>query len=227
MHSTHVRLPHHSTPCTLPFNMHALTARYLEKNFPCFQNAPDHRWKNSVRHNLSIHSEFQRVTPKQGERRRQMADAQSKGAAGFWTVIDAENMELNDGSCAGAKATGRAGKAKSRSRGRGNKGARGSPTGALGGSGADTKPPACLQGKEAASSVRRPPTAYSTAMELSCIAAEVPLQDKVPVKPVKQHVRPGSGLATATIKEAATPETAGGSMIACSSAGENVQVRAL
>lgn len=61
---------------------------YLQENFACFKNAPDHRWKNSVRHNLSIHDEFQRVTPREGERRRTMTDAQSKGAAGFWTVVE-------------------------------------------------------------------------------------------------------------------------------------------
>lgn len=64
---------------------------YLQENFACFKNAPDHRWKNSVRHNLSIHDEFQRVTPREGERRRTMTDAQSKGAAGFWTVVEVAN----------------------------------------------------------------------------------------------------------------------------------------
>lgn len=66
---------------------------YLETNFECFRNAPDHRWRNSVRHNLSIHDEFQRVVPKEGERRRQLAEAQSKGAAGFWTVANGVGSE--------------------------------------------------------------------------------------------------------------------------------------
>ena len=46
------------------------------------------------RHNLSIHEEFKRVTPVEGQRRRQMADAKSKGAAGFWTVIETDVPEL-------------------------------------------------------------------------------------------------------------------------------------
>lgn len=72
---------------------------YLQQNFPCFRNAPDHRWKNSVRHNLSIHSEFKRVAPKEGQRRRQMADSQSKGAAGFWTVVEVPAEEADRSVC--------------------------------------------------------------------------------------------------------------------------------
>jgi len=70
---------------------------YLQQHFPCFKNAPDHRWKNSVRHNLSIHQEFRRVAPKEGQRRRQMADSQSKGAAGFWTVVESAAQTLVGG----------------------------------------------------------------------------------------------------------------------------------
>ena len=104
-------------------------------------------------------------------------------------------------------------------------GSRVSPKAASGGSGADTKPPGPAPAAQQ-QTVTAQPLAYSIEpgawrapgtlpMGLSCIAA-----------PVKQHVRLGtmqSGLATATIKEAPTPETAGGSMTTCNSAGENVQ----
>lgn len=59
---------------------------YLREHFPALQTGSEQGWKNSVRHNLSIHSQFQRVEAEYGDRRRDIL-GRSKGSAGFWTVV--------------------------------------------------------------------------------------------------------------------------------------------
>lgn len=72
---------------------------YLEKNFDCFSKHGD-SWKNSVRHNLSIHKQF-KVVPIDSEREAQLLleGKIKKGSAGLWTVVDLpESADGNKGS---------------------------------------------------------------------------------------------------------------------------------
>jgi forkhead box protein K len=57
---------------------------YLQENFGCFSEQ-DGSWKNSVRHNLSTHTQFERqkATPSPNAAPRR---AKAKGAAGTWTL---------------------------------------------------------------------------------------------------------------------------------------------
>eukprot|EP00038_Savillea_parva_P030294 m.76881 g.76881 ORF g.76881 m.76881 type:complete len:358 (+) comp9094_c0_seq2:852-1925(+) len=60
----------------------------LKETYPCFQAADDSSWKNSVRHNLSIHSQFQRIPIAESIRARESTtkNRKTKGSAGLWTV---------------------------------------------------------------------------------------------------------------------------------------------
>jgi hypothetical protein len=63
---------------------------YLAKNFDCFSKHGE-SWKNSVRHNLSIHKQF-KVVPIDSERESQLLleGKIKKGSAGLWTVLDSD-----------------------------------------------------------------------------------------------------------------------------------------
>jgi len=65
---------------------------YLQTKFACFVNDSDVSWKNSVRHNLSIHPQFQRISVLSDQALRS-SPGKVKGSAGLWTVVPDDQLD--------------------------------------------------------------------------------------------------------------------------------------